>query len=74
MHLVDDHKLQMLEEFRPASVMGQNSGVQHVGIGDNQVSVLANSEAVTGGGVAIVGGDLTAADRPLTSEGSGQMT
>jgi len=36
--LVDDHVLEVFEEPVPAGVMGKNAGVEHVGIGDDDVA------------------------------------
>ena len=43
---VDDHEFQVAEEVGPVGVMGQDTGVQHVGIGQQDAGVLADGRAV----------------------------
>ncbi len=56
-HFIDYHVNQLLEKVRPARVIGQDSGVKHVRIGQQQPCVLANSGAVLAGGIAVVDGN-----------------
>ncbi len=52
---VDDNVAKIFEQARPARVMRENAGVQHVGIGENDLAFFADSFAGIGGRVAIVG-------------------
>ena len=45
---------QIFEEARPARVMRQDSGVQHVGVGQDDVPFFTNRTARVGGSVAVV--------------------
>ena len=52
---VEHDVAQVAEEPRPAGVVGEDAGVKHVGVGDQQAGLAADSRAVRGGGVAVVG-------------------
>ena len=52
--LVDHHDVQVHEEVRPRRVVGQDPGVQHVRVGQDQVRALADRAAVLALGVAVV--------------------
>ena len=54
--LVDDDVAQGAEEPRPARVAGQQGAVQHVGVGQDVLAVVARPLPHLGGGVAVVGG------------------
>jgi len=45
-HLINDDKLQIAKKVRPIGVMGQNPGMQHVGVGEKDGCVLADGRAV----------------------------
>ena len=53
--LVDDDVLQRAEERRPARVPGQQRAVQHVGVGEDVLGVVARPVALLAGAVAVVG-------------------
>jgi hypothetical protein len=53
--LVDDDVLQVLEELQPLGVVRQDRRVEHVGVGDDDVTGLADGGARVGRGVAVVG-------------------
>src|SRR4029077_10701179 len=53
--LVENDVTQIFEQARPARVMRQDAGVQHVRIGQDDVAFLANGSARIGGSVAVVG-------------------
>ena len=53
--LVDDDVAQPHEERGPALVRRQDPHVQHLGVGEHDVGVLAGPRAVVAGGVAVVG-------------------
>ena len=52
---VDDYVAEVLETFRPLGVVRKNAGVQHVGIGKDDVGALADGAAGVLGSVAVVG-------------------
>ncbi len=52
---VDDNVAEIFEEASPARVMREDTGVQHVGIGKDDVALLANGFACVAGRVAVVG-------------------
>ena len=54
-HLVDDHIFEIFEKLRPFGVMGQNALVQHVGIGNHDVTVHTHRLAGVPRRVAIEG-------------------
>ncbi len=54
--LVDHHVAEILEAPGPAGMLGQNSGVEHVGIGQHQLGALPGRPPGIPGGVAIVDG------------------
>ncbi len=54
--LVDHDVAQGPEEARPAGVPGQQRAVQHVGVGEHVLAVVAGPLAHLGRGVAVVGG------------------
>ena len=58
MRLVDDHVLEMAEEFGPQWMVGQNAHVKHVRIGDEHARPLADPAARRLGRVAVIGGRL----------------
>ena len=66
--LVDDHVLQRREEAPPPRVVGQDAGVQHVGIGEHDVARLPDLCAPPRRGVAVVG---VGADLDRESGGEG---
>ena len=53
--LVDDHVLQVLEQAGPLGVVRQDARMQHVGIGDHDLRLLADGLAHAGRRVAVVG-------------------
>lgn len=55
MEFVDDDELKIFEDFGPFGVMGQDAGMQHVGVGEDDVGPLSNGAAGVLRGVAIVG-------------------
>jgi len=57
MQLVENHPTQILEERSPARVVGENAGVEHVGVGDQEASVVADVTPLGLGRVAVVGAD-----------------
>ncbi len=54
-HLVDDDVFEAFEEGDPLGVVGHDGGVQHVGVGEDDVAGAAHLAAGVGGGVAVVG-------------------
>ncbi len=52
---VDDDVAEVFEQARPARVVWQDSGVQHVWIGQDHVAFFADGFAGVGGGVSVVG-------------------
>ena len=54
--LVDDHVLQVAEELGPQRVVGQDAGVEHVGVGQQDARLLADAVAGALRRVAVVGG------------------
>ena len=54
MHFINDDEMQVAEEFLPVGVMGQDAGVQHVGIGQDYAGALADGLAVTLGSITVV--------------------
>ncbi len=71
-HLVQDDVAQPLEKGRPAGVVGQDAGVQHVGVADQDLGRLADAGPLILGRVAVVGVRLdahgpSAALRPSSS-------
>ena len=55
--LVDDHELEAREQTPPPCVMGQESGMQHVGVGHHDVATLTDGGPAPGWRVAVVGVD-----------------
>jgi len=53
--LIDDEVAQVLEQLGPFGVVRQNAGVQHVGIGEDDVGALADGFARILRRVAVVG-------------------
>ena len=53
--LVDDDVAQVLEQADPLVVVGEDAGVEHVGVGDDDVAGLADGASGGGRGVAVVG-------------------
>ena len=64
--LVDHDVAQPHHERRPALVRRQDPDVQHVGIGEHDVRVLAGPRAVVGVGVAVEGDGAQAGHQPRT--------
>jgi hypothetical protein len=62
--LVDDHVAQAHQEGRPALVRRQDADVQHLGVGQQDVGVLACPSAGVAVGVAVVGDRPQSADEP----------
>ena len=62
--LVDDDVAQPHEERRPALVRRQDPHVQHLGVGEHDVGVLARPRAVVARGVAVVGDGAEARNEP----------
>ena len=54
--LVDDDVAQRPEEGRPAGVPRQQRAVQHVGVGEDVLGVVAGPVALLASAVAVVGG------------------
>ena len=46
-HLVDDNKFQVLKEFHPLGMVGQDSRVEHIGIGDHDMAALPDGLALS---------------------------
>ena len=57
MQLVDHHEAQVLEELRPARMVRQDAGVQHVGVAEHHVRLAADRAARVRWCVPIVGED-----------------
>ncbi|CAB4776278.1 unannotated protein [freshwater metagenome] len=53
-HLVDDHEPQPHEERRPARMVGQQPAVQHLGVGEHHVGLIARVGALVRRRVAVV--------------------
>ena len=53
-HFIDHDEAQPAQEFCPAGVMGQDTSVQHVRVGDDQARSLTYRGAGTGGSITIV--------------------
>ncbi len=53
-HLINDYESQVAEKVRPIGVVGQDAGMQHVGVGEDDIAVLADGGTMRLGGVAIV--------------------
>ncbi len=51
--LVEHHVAQALEEVRPARVVGQDPGVEHVGVGEHDAAALARGAPRVARGVAV---------------------
>ena len=54
--LVDDDIAQPHQQRRPLRVVGEDPGVEHLGVGQNQVGVGPHPGPLFGGAVAVVGG------------------
>ena len=61
-HLVDDDVTEPAQEGRPARVPGEHGVMQHVGVGEHDVGVVAHPLALLARGVAVVGRDAQAID------------
>ena len=55
MQLIDDDIAQVFKEFGPFGMVRQNPGVQHVGIGKDDVGALPDGASRILRGIAIVG-------------------
>ena len=55
--LVQHNPAQVLEQTRPARVVRKNTGMQHVGVGDQQACFLTNQPPLSRGRIAVVGAD-----------------
>ena len=55
MDLVDDDILQVLEQLDPLGVVGQDAGMQHVRVGDDDVTRLPHGLTGSAGGITVVG-------------------
>ncbi len=55
MELVDDHILEIRKEFLPFRMMGEDPGVEHVGVRDDDVALPADRLPGVVGGVPVVG-------------------
>ena len=53
--LIDDHVVEALEELHPFGVVGEDRGVQHVRVGEDDVPGGTHRPAGVGGRVAVVG-------------------
>ena len=62
--LVDDHVAQPQQEVGPARVRREDPHVQHLGVREDHVGVLAGPGPVVGGGVAVVGDGPQPGDEP----------
>ncbi len=60
--LIEDHVLEILKKLRPARMMGQDSGVQHVRIGQDDVGRATDRAAGVLRRIAVID---EAADRRL---------
>ena len=63
--LVEHDVAEVLEQSRPAGVMRQNSGVQHVRVGQDDMALLADGLARVRGRVAVVGEHAEAVPQAL---------
>ena len=64
MHLIYDNILEASQQITPAAmVIGQDSRMQHVGIGDHKVRPLHDLAALLARGVAIKGAEFAGAER-----------
>ena len=52
-HFVNHDVTQTIEELRPARVMRQNALVQHIGVGNHNISVQPHSAPGIRGGITI---------------------
>ena len=52
---VQDDVAQAAKKAHPASVVGEDADVEHVGVGDEDAGLFADGGAVAGGGVTIIG-------------------
>ena len=55
--LIQHHIVQIGKKIFPVGVIGQNAGVYHVGVAQDQAALATDTGAVGGGGVAVVGRD-----------------
>jgi hypothetical protein len=55
--LIDDNVLQPAEQRPPRRVVGQDAGVEHVGVGEQQPRRLADAAALRRRRVAVIRGD-----------------
>ena len=53
-HLINDNELQVAKKVRPIGVMGQDSGVEHIRVGKDNMGILADCRPVGLGCFAIV--------------------
>jgi len=54
--VIDDNEAQVAEKVCPVCVMGQDAGVQHVGVGENNIGILADGRTVGLRSVAVIDG------------------
>jgi hypothetical protein len=62
--LVDDNVLEVLEKLDPLGVMGQDPGMEHVGVGQDDVAAGPDGLARVLGRVAVVGEDADLLGQP----------
>jgi len=55
-HLVDDDEVKVPEKVRPIGVVGQDAGVQHIRVGEDDIGTPADGRAVGLGSIAVVDG------------------
>ena len=53
-HLINDYESQVAEKVCPIGVMGQDAGMQHVGVGKDDNAILADGGPMGLGGVTII--------------------
>ena len=55
-HFIDDYEFQVAKKLRPIGVMRQNAGVEHIGVGKDDVRIFADGGAVALRCIPIVNG------------------
>jgi hypothetical protein len=53
-HLINYNESQIAEKVRPVGVMRQNSGMEHVGVGENDIGVFTDNRTMGLGRIAVV--------------------
>ncbi len=57
MHLIYHNKSQFAPEGTPGGVLGHNTGVEHIRVGDQDVGFLSNLATLGAGCIAVIGLD-----------------